>query len=164
MNSGIELAAVTMSASSGRSTICANANSQLSYVFKGRSAGATDLASFVVQTRYEVRSSLLDDASLINPLTGTPFNGRILFNLQSYFADQDYMAPQQRFARSQKLGSMDCGAPLLTYQMLTTTYGLSSLQAQRLLAGSITVRQFVSGAVMMLEGGNYGVQLRMIGD
>jgi len=33
--------------------------------------------------------------------------------------------------------------PLLNYQMLTTTYGLSSLQAQRLLAGSITasVRQ-----------------------
>ena len=54
--------------------------------------------------------------------------------------------------------------PLLNYQMLTTTYGLSSLQAQRLLAGSITVRQFVSSSAMMLDGGTYSVQLRMIGD
>jgi hypothetical protein len=66
--------------------------------------------------------------------------------------------------RSQKVGSLDCGNPLLTYQMLTTTYGLSSFQAQRLLAQSLTVRLYTTGEIVMSDGGSYSMQLRMLGD
>jgi hypothetical protein len=161
--SNVETGAVTVSASSGRSMLCVNTNGLVLYTFRGRT-GASDLASFRIEARYEIRSALLDDASLINPVTGMPFAGRITFQPQLYFVDQDYVGPLQRMARTQKVGSMDCGGPLLTYQMLTTTYGLSSLQAQRLLAQSITIRQIVNGSAMMVDGATYSLQLRMLGD
>jgi hypothetical protein len=160
----IEMASVTVSGSLGRSTLCANPNGQAIYVFKRTDPNGWDLSSLSFDYRYELQSSVLNDPSLINRRTGLPFNGKLTFPEISAFLDQDFMGPSQRIVRNQRIASLECGYPLVTYGNLMSLFGLSSFDAQRVLSGSVTIKLFIAGSLMQTEGANISMTLRMIGD
>ena len=160
----VEIAAVVVSPSAGRSMLCANPTAQAIYAFANRSTGGDDISTFKVDYRYELQSTVLTDPSLINPRTGMPFDGKIALSPASMFTDQSYLGPQQRIVRSQRIGSLECAIPLITHSMLVSNYGLSSTDAQRVMGQSMTVRLFISADLIVTDGGSYTVQLRMMGD
>lgn len=162
--SDIEIASVTVSGSYGRSTLCANPNGQAIYVFKRTDPSGWDLSTFSFDYRYELQSSVLNDPSMINPRTGLPFNGKLTFPVISAFTDQLFMGPSQRILKNQKIASLECGYPLVTYGNLISLFGLSSYNAQRVMSGSMTIKLFITGNLMQTEGASFSMQLRMIGD
>ena len=159
----IEIASVAVSGSFGRSTLCTNQNVYLSYVLTRPGLGE-DFATFTYTYRYELYSAVLNDLSLINPRTGLPYNGKISFPVQNGLVDQDVVGNSHRLVRIQPFGSFDCGLPLVNYSMLVSQYGLSSFDAQRVMGGGVTIKQFISGQFISTEGGTIGTNLRMIGD
>jgi hypothetical protein len=161
--SNVELGSVTVSGSSGRSTICIQEAGRTAYAFKGNNPEG-DIVSLSVAHRYEIQSAVLDNNSLINPRTGLPFGGKLNISTNGGYVDQDYMKTGQRLARSQTVGSFDCATPLLNYSVLVSGFGLSSLTAQYLMSQPMTIRLFVSGAAGSVDGGFYSMQLRTMGD
>ena len=160
----LEVASVAVSGSYGRSTLCANPNGQVIYNFSGRVVSGEEPASFQYDYRYELHSAVLGDLSLINPRTGVAFNGKISLPVISTFRDQDFVSYMQRILRVQKFATYDCGTPLVNYSTLVNTYGLSSFDAQRVLGGAVTIKLFITGGLVATDGGNFSMQLRMMGD
>jgi hypothetical protein len=159
----VDLGVVNVSGSSGRSTICLDEIGKAVYVMKGASLEG-DIASFSVRHRYELRSAVLDNLSLIDPLTGVALNGKINIYSNRGFLDQDYIKIGQRMGRNHTVSSFECGTPLMSYSTLTTAYGLSSLTAQYLMSQPMTIRLYVTGELMQVEGGFYTIQMRTMGD
>jgi hypothetical protein len=160
----VEIATVAVSASFGRSTLCANPNAQAIYAFRNRSTTVDDISTYSINYRYEIQSAVLADPLLINPRTGMPFDGKISFSPLSVFTDQDFLGPQQRVTRTQKISSLDCAITLLSHSMLVNSYGLSATDAQRVMSQALTVRLFISANLIATDGGSYGMQLRIMGD
>jgi hypothetical protein len=124
--------------------------------------GAPKQLQFTGVAQLTIENSVLNDPSLINKLTGQPFNGSFttsstLFSENRPIADQ---AQEHFFFSATKL----CGPGIVSRQQLIQVYGLSPTQATLFFQRPITIRMGAAGRSQMSAGVQFLYSLRLFGD
>jgi hypothetical protein len=110
-----------------------------------------------------ILNPVLNDPSLINPLTGQAFNGKLSTGLSS---NERLTVPlEPGFAISERTRkSSVCIAGALSRSRLIQVYGLSEAQADRFLASPTTVQLNVSGYSQHVDFSWLALSMRLMGD
>ncbi len=131
------------------------------YAFENPLA-STGTATFRLVPYVIVESEVLNDPSLINPVTGLPFNGSFEAGFAASYRDSRSLGPGetsvQQFSQSRV-----CIAGFLT-ETLLEGYGLTPAQVSAVFRHDITLRIGVRGSVTLLNYGSVIYGLRVVGD
>ncbi|HSD16337.1 MAG TPA: hypothetical protein VLC71_03635 [Thermomonas sp.] len=110
-----------------------------------------------------LENAVLDDPSLINPVTGAPFNGSLTTGMSASESVEVVVDPT--YPTSQNLrDSVVCQDGLISKRALMQTYGLSQAQANKFFTKSTTVRLNVSGSTRFVDYAQFLFGLRIVGD
>ncbi|HET9395499.1 MAG TPA: hypothetical protein VFO36_05545 [Nitrospiraceae bacterium] len=109
-----------------------------------------------------IQSDVLNNPALVNPQTGTPFNGRIDLTLS--FLNKGRTLPPGHSEHETLLAGRNCMGGLLSRRALIDQYGLSSLQAATLFARPITLSFGLGGLVRGATDGYVSYGMRIYGD
>ena len=110
-----------------------------------------------------IENEVLDDPTLINPMTGLPFGGRLDTSMTSSEFYEVPLAPGTQFTQRSR-DSAVCIAGFLSKRALVDNYGLSDAQATAFFQHETTVRMNLSGAVNHVTDASFVFGLRIIGD
>jgi hypothetical protein len=160
VTSQTNMAVFKLPANSTRSLICFSYNLYVSYSFTNNSAARRE-SSISVRPTYTIESPLLNGASIIDPFTGAPANGKISSSLSSYTMART-LSPGDSEFQSQQFGR-GCVGGLVNKQLLQSA-GLSSFQIALFFANPITVTIGSAGNVRSTERGGYQFGFRLYGD
>ncbi len=152
------LASIKLPAKASKSLLCFQLTPRVLTNFEN--VRATPLvASFVANIKVRIENPMLDDATLINPHTGAPFDGRIETLFNSY-ADVHMIRPldidQKRITFTQ-----GCVNGLVSQRVLRDTYGLTDAQAKHFFTQPMTVTFGAQGnaTAVKLVALSFGVRL-----
>jgi hypothetical protein len=114
---------------------------------------------------------VLEDPTLINPLTGQPFGGFIDTELPGAHRNTVLLEPGERTQVRKTDDTRACIEGTISRRTLMGVYGLSSDHVQRIFANPITVHFGIAGSANLLEdhavhGSHPNIQfgIRFIGD
>jgi hypothetical protein len=111
-----------------------------------------------------IESAVLNNPAMINPVTGAPFNGRIVkgagYEIEQALLQQGLPLTQVAFRQR----TVTCAGALVSKQQLVDTYGLTHAQADQFFASPITLRFGVSGAVRNVNHALLMIGARVVGD
>ena len=110
-----------------------------------------------------IENPVLNDPSLINPMTGLPFGGRIDTSMTSSEFYEVPLMPGAAFTQRSR-DSAVCIAGFLTKRSLIDNYGLTDAQATAFFQQETMVRMNLSGAVNHVASADFIFGLRIIGD
>jgi hypothetical protein len=110
-----------------------------------------------------IENEVLNDPSLINPMTGLPFGGRLETGLTSSEFYEVPLAPGTQFTERNR-DSAVCIAGFLSKRALIDNYGLSDAQATAFFQRETMVRMNLSGAVNHVTDASFIFGLRIVGD
>lgn len=126
-------------------------------------SGAPAMGRIFYTPTITVRNPVLDDPSLINPITGQPFAGSFDQGLSFNERLGTALYPGLRFNERTRKSTV-CIAGMLTRQSLIRTYGLSEAQADRFLASPMTIEMNVTGWTQHVESAWISLNMRVMGD
>jgi hypothetical protein len=159
----LDAGSISLPPNSVNSLLCAVVNDTTSYTLRNATTSPAN-ASINTMMTITIESSALNDPSLINPLTGAAFDGKIVFR-QIGTVRSGTLAPNASSSSTEsRSAGAACSPGFLSRQGLRTTYGLSNTVAQRVLSGALTLRMGykVTGAnVVHLQ---YLPAIRLISD
>lgn len=146
------------------------ANSLLCYWFSpflnvvyGNPTAAPVVARLTYSPTLTVENPVLDDPTLIDAMTGLPFNGKLLTAMTSSERfEVPLSAGQSLFERSRD--SAVCIAGFLTRRSLVENYGLTENLAKEFFKQPTTVRLNVSGNVQYVDDASLIFGFRIVGD
>ncbi|MFZ5636056.1 MAG: hypothetical protein ACOY82_05660 [Pseudomonadota bacterium] len=111
-----------------------------------------------------VRSDVLDDPMLINPLTGAPFGGQLTIPLTSHGGMvQKALEPGVMLAERSR-DSQTCVGGTITRRALIETYGLSPAQANAVFANPMQLSIGMKGVLQNIRYGYIHFGVRFVGD
>ncbi|GAB3097326.1 hypothetical protein [Lysobacter terrae] len=110
-----------------------------------------------------IENPLLNDPSLINPMTGLPFGGRIDTSMTSSEFYEVPLMPGAAFTQRSR-DSAVCIAGFLSKRSLVDNYGLTDAQATAFFQQETLVRMNLTGAVNHVAAADFIFGLRIIGD
>lgn len=124
-------------------------------------------APVVARLRYSptltIENPVLDDPSLIDAMTGLPFNGKLLSAMtSSEHFETPLSAGQSLYERMRD--STVCIAGFLSKRALVDNYGLTEPQAREFFKQPTTVRLNVSGSAQYVDNASLIFGLRIVGD
>lgn len=125
--------------------------------------GSTQTASMLLRPAVRVESAVLADPSLINPVTGLPFNGVLLDQTISTFLQQRSLDPGE-FDFQFRATTRTCTGGLVSLRSLRDQYGLSDTLIKEFFKNPISVSFGVRGSVSMVTSASYSVGVRLYGD
>ncbi len=109
-----------------------------------------------------IDNALLDDPALIDPNTGSPFNGSLTVSLSSWHKTKS-IEPGQ-FEDESSIQSRSCIAGLISKSALTANYGLTDAQAKDFFKKPMTIHFGARGNVAMQTFAQYFYGIRLFGD
>ncbi|MDE2406541.1 MAG: hypothetical protein KGL91_01610 [Xanthomonadaceae bacterium] len=110
-----------------------------------------------------IDNPVLQDPSLVNPVTGQPFNGSFTtFSLMR--VDTPYVLLQNNYVTTTTSNTAVCRGGLVSKQALIANYGLTPALADKFMKNPTTVHLNVSGMVSNVSEGTFVVGLRVVGD
>ncbi|KAA2284360.1 hypothetical protein [Arenimonas fontis] len=156
-----DVGSIALPRRSTRSLLC-HWQTPIVFYTAGNTTGATQDMQFRAYPIYRIQSPVLDDPTLINPITGLPFGGELELPLSSFakFAsipDGSYESEQLTFTRA-------CIAGLLSRRSLELSYGLSPAQARDFFREPITIHMDIAGTARMIESASVYFGTRFTGD
>lgn len=110
-----------------------------------------------------LENAVLDDPSLINPVTGAPFNGALTTGMSASESVQVVVDPTYPISQNLR-DSVVCQDGLISKRALMQTYGLSQAQANKFFNKPTTVRLNVSGSTRFVDYAAFLFGLRIVGD
>jgi hypothetical protein len=150
---------IVVAANESRSLLTLNMQPVAQYTLNNPTAArATSIISGVI--RVSIESSVLSDPTLINPVTGQPFNGKIESSYQ-WIYDQRTSEPGATFGMTNK---MPFETPILSRKSLTSVYGLSATRAAYVFARPMTVKISITGNLLGSGSANFFMNGRLFGD
>jgi hypothetical protein len=108
-----------------------------------------------------IEDEVLDDPTLIDPVTGLPYGGRMQLGLTSY-SESRSIAPGERAQKSMFL-SRHCIGGLVSRRSLVAS-GLSDTQAKQFFKKPMTITFGAQGSMRILDFANYFYGIRLYGD
>jgi hypothetical protein len=109
-----------------------------------------------------IDNAVLDDPALIDPNTGSPFNGSLTLSLSSWHQFKS-MEPGQ-FEDVNSSQSRGCVAGLVSKRALIDNYGLSDALATQFFKKAMTIHFGARGTVQMQQFAQYFYGIRLFGD
>jgi len=119
-------------------------------------------ASFSAFAVISIDNAVLDDPALIDPNTGSPFNGSLTLSLSSWHHTQS-IEPGQ-FEDEDSIHTRSCIAGLVSKNALTANYGLTDAQATQFFKKAMTIHFGARGSVQMQQFAQYFYGIRLFGD
>lgn len=110
-----------------------------------------------------VENSVLDDPTLIDPTTGTPFGGSLLTSMTSS-ERFEVPLPAGVGVNERTRDSAVCIAGFISRKALEGTYGLTPAQATEFFKRETTVRINIVGGAQYVDNANMTFGFRIIGD
>jgi hypothetical protein len=156
-----DLAVIRLPARAARTLVCTttslfvNANSD-----NQGTVPATQLLTFGADVIVE--NSVLDDPSLINPLTGAAFNGRLQVSPGGY-SERHTMAAGASEQMNEQHALM-CNSGLLRKSTLMQVYGLSDVLATQFFRRPMTLRFGAVGDTALVNSAQLFYAVRLYGD
>jgi hypothetical protein len=129
---------ITLPSYSTHSMLCYSITPSINYLFSNQWTSVTQ-SRITFHVNATIESSVLRNPSLINRVTGQPFNGSlIVYNLATHHASAmlDPGKTQQQVLNY----SRECQNGLISVRDLQQTYGLSAYQARALMNSQLTIR------------------------
>lgn len=123
---------------------------------------STQTATMFLRPAVRVESPALNDPSLINPVTGLPFNGVLVDQTISTFLQSRSLDPGESDFQY-RATTRSCTGGLVSQRMLTGL-GLSDVVIKKIFKRPITISFGVKGSVSMVTDGSYSVGIRLYGD
>lgn len=157
-----DIASIKLPKKAARSLLCYWFSPYLSVSYANPTA-----VPVVAQLRYSptltIENPVLDDSSLIDAMTGLPFNGKLLSAMtSSEHFETPLSAGQSLYERTRD--STVCIAGFLTRRALVDNYGLTEAQARQFFRQPTTVRLNVSGNAQYVADASLIFGLRIVGD
>lgn len=109
------------------------------------------------------RNPVLDDPSLINPLTGAPFAGVLNSGLSFTERQGESLFPGMAYNMRDRKSTV-CVAGMLTRNRLIQIYGFTEAQADRFLASPMTVEMNIVGWTQHVQTATLTLGMRLMGD
>lgn len=123
--------------------------------------GVPQVANFALGIDLTLESAALLDPTLINPDTGTPFNGSYLVQFSPADATNRSMAPGEHELQRRRLASS--GNQIFDYQYLQAL-GLSDKVIKQIFGGQITLRLGIRGGAKLVDAASGSFSMRVFGD
>lgn len=118
---------------------------------------------FQVTPYVVVESNELSDPTLINPVTGLPFNGQLETGFSASYFDRQSLVPGETEAHRLSF-TRTCIAGFLTKKSLVEVYGLTPAKANAVFQKDMTLRFGVRGSAALISNGSILYGLRVVGD
>ena len=157
-----KLASLTIPGKSTHSLLCFAVTPSLNFQFHNLTGVAQPTARFGARPTVSLENSLLNDPSLIDPTTGSPFNGRITASLLTYMESRS-MAVNERDLK-QFFMSRHCIEGLVSKRSLQDVYGLPATVVDNFFDQPITLTFGVAGETQLVSNGSYFFGIRIYGD
>ncbi len=125
--------------------------------------GVPQSAEMFLRPSVRIESEVLNDPSLIDPVTGLPFNGVLLDSTITTFLQARTLDPNESDMQY-NITTRSCTGGLVNVRALRDSYGLSDAVIRRFFRNPITVTFGVRGDVSMVTSGSYSVGIRLYGD
>jgi hypothetical protein len=159
----LDAGTISLPPNSVNSLLCAVVNDTTSYTLRNATTSAAN-ASINTTMTLTIESSVLNDPSLINPLTGAAFDGKIVFR-QIGTVRSGTLAPNATSSSTEsRSAGAACSPNFLSRQALRTSYGLSNTVAQRVLSGALTIRMGYKVTATNVSHLQYFPAIRLLGD
>jgi hypothetical protein len=146
---------------STKSLLCFNITPFLTINYHNESA-APRLASFQVSSTMTIANPVLDDPTLLDPLTGLPYNGVIETGLTVY--RENFTLAAGAIDQKRMSVSRGCNAGLITKRSLMDDYGLSETLANKFFKQPITITFGLTGIVRSADFMVLATGVRFYGD
>lgn len=156
-----DLAAIELPGNATNSLICFTFTPFATWEWLNNT-GSTQTASMFLRPTVRVESEVLADPSLINPVTGMPFNGVLIDQPISTFLQSRSLAPGESDFQF-RATTRACTGGLASQRMLGGL-GLSDKLIKEFFKEPIFISFGVSGSVSMVTSGGYLVGIRLYGD
>ncbi|HET7562925.1 MAG TPA: hypothetical protein VFJ87_11165 [Rhodanobacteraceae bacterium] len=153
---------ITLPGNSTHSLLCFQMTSLNSWMFQNNTASPQE-AQIAFNESVTIESALLDDPSLINPVTGQPFNGSLTAPIGLLSEHWGTLQPGADEGDSGWV-TRACQAGAISKQALKEDYGLPDSIVNQFFQRPITLRLNASGRAQMVQfaGASFGV--RFYGD
>jgi hypothetical protein len=125
--------------------------------------GVSQDARMFLRPAVRVESAVLADPSLINPVTGLPFDGVLLDTTISTFLQARTLDPGESDLQFRST-TRACTGGLVNPRVLRDAYGLSDSLIKDFFKDPITLSFGVRGDVSMVTSASYSVGVRLYGD
>ncbi len=159
--SAADVASITLPGRSSETLLCHWQTPVVSYRVNNETLSPQSF-NFRAQPIYRIFSDVLDDPTLINPVTDAPFGGFIETGLTA-FAKQRVVEPGD-FEFETISGTRMCIGGLVSRAALINQYGLTPQQAKRFFRRPITITMSLTGTARMVEFANINFGTRFTGD
>jgi hypothetical protein len=153
---------IDLPANATHSLLCFSLSPTVNVTFQNSTVSMVH-ASATLRTDAAIQSAALADPSLINRLTGQPFDGKIVALGLTRYLDA-FPLPAQNSVIRASTDSRECVMGLLSLATLQSRYGLSLAQARTVFATPMTVTLAAQGAVQNISIIQWVVGLRLFGD
>ena len=153
---------IDLPAASTNSLVCFAVTPYINYTLSNSTAAAVT-GRMTWRTDVVIESDVLDDPSLINPITGQPFNGSIsIMGLQTHAVNKTLAANAMDQQTTQY--SRECQYGIVSLVGLQSAYGLSAERAQSVLSSAMTLRFSVTTTSTYATSIISRVGVRLFGD
>lgn len=125
--------------------------------------GSQQYATMFLRPTVRIENEFLSDPSLINPVTGLPFDGVLFDGTISTFLQSRTLEPNE-YDFQYHATTRSCTGGLVNVRSLRDTYGLTESQIRRFFRNPMTLSFGVRGSVSMVTNGGYFVGIRLYGD
>ena len=156
-----DLGHITLPGGSADTLLCQWTTPNIAYTLANPTTGNV-LARLNAAPTYRIESDVLNDPALVNPLTGTSFDGYIDIRIGGLSTARTLTPGAQETERV--VSSRDCTGGLISRSLLMQTYGLSEALAKKFFKGAITIRAGVAGSAAWAGGADIGFGTRVMGD
>jgi len=157
-----DAARVLIPAKTANSLICHWQSPAAVYFFYNPTGNYVPNARFQVNPSYKIENAVLNDPSLINPLTGLPFGGSLTVGLPGIRHSRSLQAGETQIERDSE--SRTCIDGLISKRSLTTTYGLTALQAANFFKNDTIISLNLAGTTTLVDSASIVYGVRFVAD
>lgn len=155
------LATLSLPAKASKSLLCFTVTPLVQVQwFNGLATPAN--ARFNASASIVIDNDVLDDPSLVDPVTGLPYGGTLTVGL-STFQDLHTLQPGETDNKTLFM-SRGCIAGIISKRALVDNYGLSETQAKEFFKKPMTLTFGARGAVALADAMSYFYGIRLYGD
>jgi hypothetical protein len=156
-----DLAVINLPAKATKTLMCFTLTPSI-YVDWANFTGVQQTARFNASALISIENPVLADPTLIDPVTGLPFNGVLEIALSTWSHVQTMPDNATEIERSMQTRS--CLAGIISRRVLVSDYGLTDTQAKEFFKKAMTLRFGARVTAAMSQYTNYFYGIRLYGD
>jgi hypothetical protein len=157
-----DLAQISLPARSAHSLLCHWLTPSVSGILQNSSDFDNGQAELVLMPSITIENEVLNDPTIIDPVTGLPYNGQMEVYANSSMISASLGTGEQTFQRTSS--TRTCISGYLNRRELVSSWGLTDAQAREFFRKPMTLRLHTVVAARMVLDGHVAVSVRFVGD